>query len=87
MDVLESRHLLESRLAYAVAVAALHANSSADVSKGADTAYELYTRALTSIPYFEASTPKPSNERDEAVRKWKEMMEQERAQGTTETGK
>lgn len=87
MDVLESRHLLESRLAYTVAVAALHANDSADVSKGADTAYELYTRALTSIPYFETGTAKPTNERDEAVRKWKEMAAAEKANGSMETGK
>ena len=79
MDVLESEHLMTGRLAYTVAVAALHGNSDADIGKGSDLAYDMYQRALGALPYYAALAPADDaeagagNERDEAVRKWREL--------------
>ena len=78
MDVLESEHLLQARLANAVAYAAIHANPAADAEKGMANVGKLYVRALDAIPYMTVAAPAQDEkvlaaERDTAVKKWRKM--------------
>jgi len=80
MDVIESEHLLNARLAYAVAFASLHANPGADLEKGADRTYDLYVRALHCMPYVGAEAAANTDsaalerEREDAIKRWREMQ-------------
>jgi hypothetical protein len=85
MDVLESEHLLQARLANTVAMAALHASPEADVRKGAEIVGRLYTTALDSIPYIQTGSSEGqtqgTNDREAAINRYKELrdtLEQER---------
>ncbi len=82
MDVLESEHLLQARLANTVAYAAMHAHPHADIEKGAGNVHAMYVRSLDAIPYFTAGMDAADNvntERIEAIRKWRKMRELEKA--------
>ena len=87
MDVLESEHLLQARLANTMAMAALHASPEADVRKGADLVGKLYTTALDSIPYIQTGNGEGqshgTDDRESAISKYRELrdtLEQERQQ-------
>ncbi len=78
MDVVESEHLLNARLSYAIVCAALHSSPHADLEKGASQANESYARALGSLPYLEDNTTARSNnlsrDRQAAIDRWREIV-------------
>lgn len=83
MDVLESEHLLNARLANTIAYAAMHSHPQADIEKGAANAHTMYMRALDAIPYFTVGMDADGGvkaERDAAVKKWRLLQAQK---GTT----
>lgn len=89
MDVLESEHLLQARLANTVAYAAIHANPAADAEKGMANVQKLYGHALDALPYMTAVSAAAEEglmrERERAVREWRKMQEQ--ADDTTRTAR
>ena len=81
MDVLESEHLLNARLANTIAYAALHSHPRADIEKGAANAHTMYLRALDAMPYFTVGMDADGGaraERELAVKKWRLLQEQEK---------
>lgn len=78
MDVLESGHLLQARLANAVAYAAIHANPAADAEKGIANVHKLYGYALDALPYMTvasaAADEQLMDERKRAVEEWRKMQ-------------
>lgn len=80
MDVLESEHLLQARLANAVAYAAIHANPKADAEKGIANVGKLYTHALSALPYMAAADTAAeqslTREREQAVKDWRKMQQE-----------
>jgi hypothetical protein len=85
MDVLESEHLLQARLANTVAMAALHSSPEADLRKGAGIVGKLYTTALNSIPYIQTEDSEGqtqgTDDREAAISKYRALrdtLEQER---------
>lgn len=82
MDVLESEHLLQARLANTVAYASLHAHPQADIEKGARNVHAMYVKSLDAVPYFTAALDPDGGvraERTEAIKKWRKMQELEKA--------
>ena len=80
MSVLESEHLFEARLAYAVAFAAMNSHPQVDIEKASNAFGNLYSRALGAMPYIGAAMADGSataNAREEAVKKFRELQRRE----------
>ena len=78
MDVLESEHLLQLRLANMTAYAALHASPNADVEKGSQQIAEMFKRSMSTIPYLGVgeSDDDSQSERLAAVEKYKKLRKE-----------
>lgn len=78
MDVLESEHLLQARLANSIAFAALHSHPAADIEKGAQQVGTMYMRALDAIPYLTGGVVDNNDgamrDRVDAVKRYKKMQ-------------